>query len=91
MVRFVWDEIKRQRNIDLHGLDFAVAAAEFNFKDALIEPSYPGKDGRHRFLAIGPLGDDLTSLVFSRLGNEAIAIISFRPASRRERKRYDEA
>ncbi|TNM65891.1 BrnT family toxin [Aliirhizobium smilacinae] len=90
MVRFVWDEIKRQKNIALHGLDFAVAAAEFDFKEALIEPGYPGRDGRHRFMAIGPLGDDLTTIVFSRLGNEAISIISFRRASRSERRRYAE-
>jgi uncharacterized DUF497 family protein len=89
MVRFVWDEIKRQENIALHGLDFA-AAAKFDFLEALIEPSYPGADGRPRFTAIGPLDDDLSIIVFSMLGNEAISIISFRRASRKVRKRYVE-
>ena len=74
----------------LHGLDFAVAAEKFNFLGALIEPSHPGKDGRRRFTAIGPLDDDLTTIVFSLLGNEAISIISLRRASRKERKRYVE-
>lgn len=68
MVRSVWDEIKRQRNIALHGLDFAVVAAECDFLEALIEPSYSDKDGRARFTAIGPLGDDLTTIVFSMMG-----------------------
>ncbi len=90
MVRFVWDEIKRQRNIRLHGLDFEAAAESFDFQEALIEPSYPGLDGRARFMAIGPLGDDLVALVFSLLGTEAISIISLRRASRKERRRYAE-
>jgi uncharacterized DUF497 family protein len=89
MVTFVWDDIKRQRNISLHGLDFATAAEKFQFLDALIEPSHPARDGRPRFTAIGPLDDDLITIVFSPpLGTEAISIISMRRASRKERKRY---
>jgi uncharacterized DUF497 family protein len=90
MFRFVWDEIKRQKNITLHGLDFAVVAENFDFLNALIEPSYPSQSGRARFTAIGPLEDDLITIVFSMLGTEAIAIISMRRSSRKERKRYVE-
>ncbi|AYC99890.1 BrnT family toxin [Neorhizobium sp. NCHU2750] len=90
MVKFVWDEIKRQRNIRLHGLDFAVVASDFDFLEALIEPSYSAADGRPRYTAIGPMGGDLTTVVFSMMGREAISIISARRASRKERKRYAE-
>ena len=88
MVKFVWDEIKRQRNIRLHSLDFATVDQSFKFLEALIEPSYASTDGRPRYTAIGPLGDDLVTIVFSMLGAEAIAIISMRRASRKERRRY---
>jgi len=40
-------------------------------------------------LAIGRLGKELVTLVFSPLGAEAISVISLRPASRVERKLHD--
>ena len=40
--------------------------------------------------AIGYFGDELVTVVFSRLGTEAISVISMRPASNAERKVHDE-
>lgn len=51
----VWDEPKRLLNVETHGLDFRDAADHFRFQDALIEASYPGEDGRSRYIAIGLL------------------------------------
>lgn len=87
----VWDEPKRALNLESHGFDFADARDRFDWDRALVVPSRPGRDGRARFKALGDLDGRLVSLVFSFLGQEAIAAISLRPASRKERREYDES
>ena len=77
-MKIVWDEPKRLSNIDKHGMDFADLDLEF-FDAAMIAPS---RDGR--LVAIGML-NEATTVVFATLGVEAIAIISMRPASAKER------
>ena len=84
-MKLVWDEPERQANIVTHGLDLADAES-FDWETALVAPGHADKSGRLRFRAIGRLGDDLVTLVFSPLGAEAISVISLRPASRAERK-----
>ena len=84
-MKIVWDEPKRQANIETHGLDLADAES-FDWDTALVVPGHADKSGRPRFRAIGWLGHDLVTLVFSPLGKEAVSIISLRPASRAERK-----
>jgi uncharacterized DUF497 family protein len=84
-----WDEPKRLTNLRDHGLDFADVDAEFDFSDASITPTYAGPDGRSRFKATGFLDNELVTLVFSRLGTEAISLVSLRPASLKERKAHD--
>lgn len=66
-------------------MDFADAEAA-DWASALIQPSYGG-----RYLAVLPYEDGLIAIAFARLGTEAVAIISMRPASRRERRLYAEA
>ena len=87
----VWDELKRETNRDRHGLDFADARARFVFEGALIFPSYSGPDNRPRLVAVGPLDGRLVAVVFSPLGTEALSLISLRPASRKERRLYEQA
>jgi uncharacterized DUF497 family protein len=55
-MKIVWDEPKRLRNLEVHGLDFADAEQGFAFERALVVPSYPGPDGRPRYKAVGPMG-----------------------------------
>lgn len=85
-----WDEPKRESNFEDHSLDFADARDRFEWDSAVVGNTYPAKDGRARFLAIGFLDGDLVTLIFSALGTEAISAISLRPASKRERRRYDD-
>ncbi|KQQ83636.1 BrnT family toxin [Aureimonas sp. Leaf324] len=87
----VWDEPKRLSNIEKHqGLDFAAIDAAF-WSSAMLVEAKPGSDGRPRWKAIGLLGDiPVVVLIYSPLGSEAISAISLRPASRKERKVYDE-
>ena len=87
-MKIVWDEPKRQANIVTHGLDLADAES-FDWETALVVPGHAGKGGRTRFRAIGRLGNELVTLVFSPLGEEAISVISLRRASRAERKLHD--
>jgi uncharacterized DUF497 family protein len=87
-MRVLWDEPKRRSNLKLHRLDFVDAEMRFDFTAALIEGTYPAKDGRARFITIGPLDGDVVTLVFSLPGSEALSIISLRRASGKERKRW---
>lgn len=79
-MKIVWDEPKRQRNIAIHGYDFADLDGDF-FASSLV---IPAKDGR--FMAIGRFRDlAILAVVFAPLGTEAISVISMRDASRKER------
>lgn len=80
-VRIIWDEPKRLANLDKHGMDFAILDLEFFEMARIVE-------ARHgRLMAIGHLGivGPLT-VIFALLGSEAIAVISMRMASERERR-----
>ncbi len=91
MALFVWDERKREANIDGHGLDFAIAEERFDWNGAHVSPSHPGKRGEPRYRAIGLLdAERLITVIVSPLGTEAISIISMRAASAKERKIYAE-
>jgi uncharacterized protein len=87
-MKSVPDPPKRTANIKKHGLDLADVEDRFDWETALIGPARPSQ-GRARFVAVGFLAGDLVTLIFSPLGTEAIAPISLRPASRKERRRYD--
>jgi len=81
-MKITWDEPKRLSNLDKHGLDFADLTVEF-FETATI---YPAKG--NRFLAVGMLEHvAVIAVIFAPLGTEAIAVVSMRPASPRERRR----
>lgn len=79
MITIVWDEPKRQTNLDRHGLDFA-DLDEWFFLDAVV---LPAKNGR--YMAVGHLEDGTIAVVFATLGTEGVSVISMRPASRKER------
>ena len=68
-MKIVWDEPKRQANIVTHGLDLADAES-FDWETALVVPGRTGKGGRPRFRAIGRLGNELVTLVFSPLAHD---------------------
>jgi uncharacterized DUF497 family protein len=88
-MRIVWDEPKRLANIAKHGLDFLELENAFDLGEAVIRPARPSRDGRPRWRAIGVLNGRLVSVIFSRLGTEAVAIISLRPAHKTERADHD--
>ncbi len=89
-----WDEVKRAKNLLAppvgHGMDFINARDRFDWSTAMVSPTYASARGGKRFVAVGFLDGVLVTLVFSPLGTEAVSAISLRPASNRERKRYEE-
>jgi len=78
-MKILWDENKRQSNIEKHGLDFADLSMDF-FETSLILPAK-----KNRFMAINMFLDGIATVVFAKLGADAISVISMRPASRKER------
>ncbi|KQU76308.1 hypothetical protein ASC75_01410 [Aminobacter sp. DSM 101952] len=80
-MKIVWDEPKRLANLEKHGFDFADVVF-FHWHSAVIKPARPDNAGRRRMKAV----DRIAVVIFVTLGNEAMSVISFRPASAQERK-----
>lgn len=85
MPTFEWDERKRGLNLHKHGLDFADADLVLE-GDHLVLPTHPGTDGA-RFLAIGRIGPDYVTLVYTER-DDAIRVISLRRARHGERRQH---
>lgn len=85
MLVITWDEPKRLKTLRERGLDFADLTEAF-FTASLVVPAK-----QDRWMAIGPMLDGVIAVVFIVLGTEGLSVISMRPASRKERKRYEEA
>jgi uncharacterized protein len=81
----LWDEPKRQKNIEKHGLDFA--SLEFEFFETALVAQAKG----NRLKAINLFLDGTISAIFATLGSEAISIVSMRPASKYERKLHEQS
>ena len=79
-MKIVWDERKRQTNLDTRGFDFADIPIEF-FAAATVLPAK-----KDRFKTIGPFGGNILTVIFRPLGTEAISVVSMRRASRKERR-----
>ena len=76
----IYDEIKRLKNIEKHGLDFDSLKLDF-FESSKVITGHSG-----RFRALGLLGDKAISVVFKPLGSEALSVISMRILGTNERK-----
>nr|WP_287748292.1 BrnT family toxin [Methylobacterium sp.] len=79
------DPPQRARNPSRHGLDLADPRDRFEWSAALIRPDHPSRYGKPRFVAARDVDGDLHTLVFQLLGTEATSLISFPPASNKER------
>ena len=86
-MEFEWDETKRAANLAKHGLDFA-DVERLDWMSARIERDHRFDYGEDRFIAVGALDGALAAVAFTPRGG-ITRIVSMRPASRRERARYD--
>ena len=83
---FEWDETKPLLNLAKHGLDFA-DVARLDWDSTQVERDRRFEYGEERFIAVGALGDDVLAVAFTLRGN-TVRVVSFRPASRKERRNY---
>lgn len=85
---FVWDEAKRKSNLEKHGLDFKDAHLACDNPDKCTYHSNRGGERRLMDIAFAVVHGRLLVLVYTERGDN-IRKISFRPASREERKQYE--
>lgn len=79
-MRIIWDENKRQSNLEKHGFDFADLPLKF-----FLNTTYkPVKNGR--YIVVNIYNGHKITVIFSIYGKEALSIISMRPASKKEGK-----
>ena len=89
LVIYEWDERKRVANLEKHGLDFA--SADLVFESELKVTRISGKGGGEmRLVDYAEIEDVLLALVYT-LRDDAVRIISFRPAKKKERREYNAA
>jgi len=90
MLRFVWDRDKAAANLRKHGVAFDEAATTFGDPLSITIPDPEHSIGEQRWLLLGQsIAGRLLVVAHTERGDE-IGIISARPATRRERQRYEE-
>ena len=87
---FVWDEAKRKSNLKKHGLDFKDAYLVYDNPDKCTYDASRGGEYRLMDVALAVIKGRLLTLVYTEEDDDEIRVISFRHASREERKRYEE-
>jgi hypothetical protein len=90
-LNFKWDERKAKSNLAKHGVSFADASTVFGDPRSLTIPDPAHSQVEERAIILGQARQHkLLVVVYTERGDN-IRIISVRPASRRERKTYEEA
>lgn len=84
----VWDEGKRKSNLKKHGLDFRDASLVYDNPDKCTYTSNRRGEPRWMDLALAVIHGKLLALIYTERGSE-VRVISFRVASREERKQYE--
>jgi uncharacterized protein len=90
---FVWDEAKRESNLEKHGLDFRDAHFIYDNPDKCTYDASRGDEYRLMDVALAMMRGRLLTLVYMEIGpdiGDDVRVISFRNASREERKAYEE-
>jgi len=85
-MEFEWDEAKQAANLTKHSLDFAEVAG-IGWANAIIIRDVRRDYGEARFQAFATLEARLHQVTFTRRGT-VIRVLSFRQASRKERRLY---
>jgi uncharacterized DUF497 family protein len=86
---FVWDEAKRKSNLKKHGLDFRYAHLVYDNPEKCTYEASRDDEYRLMDIALAVMKGRLLTLVYAEQG-EDVRVISFRHASREERKQYEE-
>lgn len=86
---FVWDETKRLSNLKKHGLDFRDAHLVYDDPDKCTYDASREDEYRLMDVALLVVNGRLLTLVYMEIGDD-VRVISFRNASREERKAYEQ-
>lgn len=84
----VWEEKKRRANLEKHHLDFADAELVFRNPEKITIPSQRRGENRQLELAMVREMGMILALIYVRRDDD-VRVISFRIASRRERRFYE--
>lgn len=88
-MRFEWDSEKAAENLRKHRISFDDAATAFFDPLSMTVPDPDHSVGERRFISIGTTSAGSLVVVAHTEAGSAIRIISARPASASERKRYE--
>lgn len=86
---FEWDEAKRRSNLKKHGLDFVDAHLVYDEPGKLTYESRRDDEFRLMDLAFVSVKGAILSLVYVER-DDCVRVISFRKASREERRAYEQ-
>lgn len=86
---YVWDQAKRKSNLKKHGLDFKDAYLVYENPDKCTYDASREDEYRLMDVALAVVKGRLLTLVYTEHADE-VRIISFRNASREERKQYEQ-
>lgn len=91
-MKYAWDRLKYQKNLEQHQLDFNDAWRVYEHPDKVtINDPHPHEE---RFRALAEVDGVVRLLVYTmrvnEKGDEVVRCISFRTAKRKERKLYYE-
>jgi uncharacterized protein len=86
---FEWDERKRQKNLEAHGIDFADILPLFIQQETVVFEDTRKDYGEERYILMGELHDLFFQVAFTRRGT-TVRIISARRGNKRERRIYEQ-
>jgi len=89
-VDITFDPAKNATNVRERGLPFSLVKDKFDWATALVGPDLRRDYGERRYEALGYVGKRLHVVVYLLAGN-AVRVISFRKANRREMRKYEKA
>jgi uncharacterized DUF497 family protein len=87
-VRFEWDPEKEAGNLRKHGISFEEASTVFGDALAATIPDTKHSELEVRFITMG-MSSGSRLLIISHTDAESVRIISARPATTQERRRYE--
>ena len=90
-VAFEWDHAKDVANQAKHGVAFKEASTVFGDPLAWFQPDEQHSQDAERFLLLGrSSANRLLAVLFTDRGADMIRVLSARPATPRERRKYEE-
>ena len=88
-MHFEWDSEKAAENLRKHGVSFDEAATAFFDRLSVTIPDPDHSVGERRFITMGTSSTEKLLVVAHTEEESTLRIISARPASAAERKRYE--